>query len=231
MAFTPAHLITVAVIAAVTAALVVTARVRPGPWTVPAARGLAILIAGNEASWWVWLSTHGVYSASYALPLQLCDLAAIVSVLALWFRTPILVELTYFWGLAGSVNGLITPDVSDPFPSFGFIQYFIAHGSIVAAALFLVVGLRISPRPWAPFRVFGLTVAVLVVDAFANLLTDGNYLYLRHPPGVHSLLSVMGPWPWYIVGAAAVALALFLLLDLPFRVGRARSLAGARESS
>ena len=38
------HLITVGVIAVAVAALVVAARTRPGPWTVPAARALAILI-------------------------------------------------------------------------------------------------------------------------------------------------------------------------------------------
>jgi hypothetical integral membrane protein (TIGR02206 family) len=102
------------------------------------------------------------------------------------------------------------------------MQYFIAHGAIVAAALFLVIGLRIAPRPGAVARVFGLTLGLLVLDAVINLLTDGNYLYLRHTPGAHSLLDMLGPWPWYIVGAAALALVLFAILDLPFSVGRRR---------
>jgi hypothetical integral membrane protein (TIGR02206 family) len=216
------HLVTVAVIGAVIASLVVAARQRPGPWTVVACRILAVVIIVNEASWWVWLSGHGTYSASYALPFQLCDVAAFVSAAALWFRQPLLVELTYFWGLAGTANGLITPDVSEHFPSFSFMQYFIAQGAIVAAALLLVIGLRIVPRPGAVARVFGLTLGLLVLDAVINLLTDGNYMYLRHTPGAHSLLDALGPWPWYIVGAAALALVLFAILDLPFAVGRRR---------
>jgi uncharacterized membrane protein YwaF len=70
--------------------------------------------------------------------------------------------------------------------------------------------------------VFGLTVGLLVLDAGVNLVTRGNYLYLRHTPGVHSLLDVFGPWPWYIIGAAGVALAAFLVLDLPFAISRHR---------
>jgi hypothetical integral membrane protein (TIGR02206 family) len=216
------HLVTVAVIAVVIAGLVVTARRRPGTWTVIACRVLAIVIIANEAAWWIWLGAHHTWSASYALPFQLCDVAAVVSAVALWSRQPLLVELTYFWGLAGTANGLITPDVAEHFPSFGFMQYFIAHGAIVAAALLLVVGLRIAPRRGAVLRVFGLTFGLLVLDAGVNLLTDGNYLYLRHTPGVHSLLDVFGPWPWYIAGAAGVALAAFLVLDLPFMVSRHR---------
>lgn len=165
-----------------------------------ACRVRAVVILANEAAWWVWLGAHDTWSASYALPFQLCDVAGLISAAALWSRQPLLVELTYFWGLAGTANGLITPDISDHFPSFGFMQYFIAHGTIVAAAL----------------------VGLLVLDAGVNLVTGGNYLYLRHTPGVHSLLDVFGPWPWYIIGAAGVALAAFLVLDLPFAISRHR---------
>jgi hypothetical integral membrane protein (TIGR02206 family) len=216
------HLVTLAVIAAVISSLVVAARLRPGPWTVFPCRILAIVIVANEAAWWVWLAGHGTWSASYALPFQLCDVAAVVSAAALWFRQPLLIELTYFWGLAGTANGLITPDISDHFPSFGFMQYFIAHGAIVAAALFLVIGLKLTPRPGAVVRVFGLTFGLLVLDASINLLTGGNYMYLRHTPGAHSLLDMLGPWPLYIVGAATLALVLFAILDLPFALSRRR---------
>lgn len=218
------HLITVAVVVAVIVILVVAARRRPGPWTVWAARSLAVVIVVNEVAWWAWLGIHHTYSVSYALPLQLCDVAAVFTALALWLRTPMLVETAYFWGVAGTANGLITPDVSDHFPSFLFIQYFVQHGAIVGAALFLVIGLRMWPRPWAWLRVFGFTVVLMVVDAFANLLTGGNYLYLRETPGVKSILNLMGPWPWYIVGAAVVALVLLFALDTPFRIAdRARA--------
>ncbi len=218
------HLVTVAVIALGIVVLVTAARRRPGAWTVPAARFLAVIILANEAGWWVWLGLNHALSISYALPLQLCDVAAAITALALWLRAPILVELTYFWGIAGTANGLVTPDISDHFPSFPYVQYFVQHGGIVAGALFLTAGLRITPRPWAWLRVYALTVVLLAVDSLANLLTDGNYLYLRHTPGVRSILDLMGPWPWYIIGAAILAVVFFVLLDLPF-MGVRRDLA------
>lgn len=220
---TAEHMTTLGVIAICIVGLVTAARVRPGQWTVVAGRSLALGILINECGWWVWLAEQHTWSASYALPLQLCDVVAFVAAGALWFRHPLLVELTYFWGLAGTANGLISPDVQDHFPGYLFLQYFIAHGAIVAAALFLVVGLRITPRRGALLRVVALTLALAAIDAVVNLVTGGNYMYLRHTPGVASLLDVMGPWPWYILTAAGLAVVIFLCLDLPFAIGRRRA--------
>ena len=217
--FTTEHLLTTGLILALVAGLVTAARRSPGTWTIVACRVLAVVIIVNETSWWVWLAFHGVYRADYALPLQLCDLACFASAAALWTRRPLLVELTWFWGLAGTANGLITPDVANRFPDFLYLQYFTAHGGIVLAAFLLVIGLRISPRPWSSLRVFALTCLVLAADALIDLAINANYLYLRHPPGVHSPLDLLGPWPWYVAGAAGIALGAFLLLELPFRLG------------
>jgi hypothetical integral membrane protein (TIGR02206 family) len=216
----PEHLITLGVIVACIAVLVVAARLRPGPWTVSVSRALALLILANEAGWWVWLGFQHTWSASYALPLQLCDVVAFVAAAALWTHRPLLVELAYFWGLAGTTNALISPDLPDHFPSYLFLQYFIAHAGIIAAALLLVIGLRITPRKGALARVVALTLALVLVDAAANAATGGNYMYLRHTPDVPNLLDLMGPWPVYIVWAAALALALFIALDLPFVIQR-----------
>ncbi len=221
------HILTLVVIAALIAGLVVSARRHPGAWTVPAGRLLAIVILANEAGWWVWLGFQHTWSFSYALPLHLCDVAAFVSAAALWTRRPLLVELTYFWGLAGTSNSLVTPDLADHFPGYLFFQYYIAHGTIVAAALFLVLGLQITPRHGAVARVIALTLGLAAVDSVANLLTGGNYMFLRHAPGVHSLLDLMGPWPWYVIAAAALAVVLFAALDLPYSIGRHMTTAGA----
>jgi conserved hypothetical integral membrane protein TIGR02206 len=112
------------------------------------------------------------------------------------------------------------------FPTYAFLQYNIEHGAIVMAAIYLVAGLGLAPRPWSSVRVYAITVGVLIFDAGANLLTNGNYLFLRQPPPGHNLLDLMGPWPWYVVIGAVVAAVIFAILELPFRISdlaRARS--------
>ena len=86
-----------------------------------------------------------------------------------------------------------------------------------------MVGLRLEPRPGAVMRVFAITAAYTAFVGGFNWLTDSNYMYLAAIPTHGSLLSVLGPWPWYILSGAAVALVLILVLDAPFhrrRTGR-----------
>jgi len=42
-------------------------------------------------------------------------------------------------------------------------------------------------------------------------------------PAEGSLLSVMGPWPWYIAVGALLTLIVLAILDAPFRFSRSRT--------
>ena len=133
-----------------------------------------------------------------------------------WPQWLLAVELTYFRGLAGTLQAVVTPDLSAGFPQLEFFMFVVGHLGIVIAALFLVVGLRLEPRPGSVMRVFAITAAYTAFVGCFNWLTGSNYMYLAAIPAHGSLLSVLGPWPWYILSGAAVALVLFLILDVPF---------------
>lgn len=68
------------------------------------------------------------------------------------------------------------------------------------------------PRPEAVWRVYVLTAAFAALAAVGILLTGGNYMFLRRKPAHGSLLDLMGPWPVYILVAAALGLVIFLAL-------------------
>jgi hypothetical integral membrane protein (TIGR02206 family) len=184
----------------------------------PAPRALALLIGAAYAVEHTHFIARGTWSLDFNLPLHLTDVVTVVAVLALWTRRPLLVELTWLWGLTASLQAVLTPDLgSADFPDLVFWTFFITHAGAVVAALLLVVGLGIRPRPGAVARAFAATVAVAAAAGAANLLTGGNYMWLREKPDEASLLDVMGPWPWYILSAAVLALVLFTLLAAPFR--------------
>ena len=213
------HVAAMAVIAAIAAALVAGAKLRPGNWTISATRGLAALLVATEVGWWIYLAVTGAKDTELAsaLPLQLCDAAIFVAALALLLRTQLLVEVTYFWGLAGTIQALITPDLPQHFPSFPFFQYYVAHGGIVTAALFLVLGLGQWPRRNAVLQVLAITVVYVIVVGAIDAATGANYMYLRSKPASGSLLDLLGLWPWYIAWAALIGMALLVILDAPFR--------------
>jgi hypothetical integral membrane protein (TIGR02206 family) len=209
---------------AVCVALPVTARAHPGRWTSLAARGLAALLIAAFLAYPVVLGLRGDYELDSDLPLHLTDAVTVVAALALWNPRPSLrFELTYFWGLTASAQAVLTPGLSadEDFSSFIYWQYFATHSGVVVAALFLAFGLGLTPRRGAIGSVFLATAAWAAVAALGNAITGGNYMFLSQRPETPSLLDYMGPWPWYIVGSALLALALFALLDLPFR-GRPR---------
>jgi hypothetical integral membrane protein (TIGR02206 family) len=146
----------------------------------------------------------------------LCDAATAACVVALLRPRPAAFELAYFWGLGATLQGVVTPSIVERFPHPVFLQFFVLHAGVVTAAVFLAFGLGMRPRPGVVVRMMLWTNAMAVVAGAGCLLTGGNYMFLREPPSTCSLLDLLGPWPWYLAGAEAVAAIAFSLLALPF---------------
>ncbi len=222
------HLVTLVAIAACAGGAVVSARRWPGLWIESGCRVFALVLVADELGWWAYLLSRGTsaFDLADALPLQLCDVTVIAAAFALWLRRPLLVELTYFWALAGSTQALLTPDLPQHFPSFLFVQYCVAHGGSVTAALLLVVGLRLTPRRRAVISVAVITIGYAALVGLVDAATGANYMYLRFKPPSPTPLDLLGAWPWYLVPATVIGAALFLVLDLPFRLWRPAGAAG-----
>jgi hypothetical integral membrane protein (TIGR02206 family) len=167
-------------------------------------------------------ATDGSWAWGFDLPFHLSDVVAIFAPFALWLRKPLLVEVLYFWALTASLQAVLTPDLRSTVPSVFFFTYFTTHCGAVVGAVLLVFGLEERIRPGAVWRAFAVTLAMAAVALLADVITGGNYMYLRAKPADPSLLDYMGPWPLYIVSAALLALVLFALLDRIARHYQAR---------
>ena len=214
--FGPAHLTVLALTVLIIGGLVYHARSGPGRTRIQD-RSLALfLLLVYPASLLVGWKL-GMLNRDNILPLHLCDVAAICGAGALWFRHQRLTELVWFWGLAGTMNGLITPALSESFPSPRFLSFFALHSGVVIAAVYLVAGLGLRPQRGAVWRAFGWGQVYFGVAAITNYTIGSNYGFLHSKPEQASLLDFMGPWPWYILGLEALGLLLFGVLYLPFR--------------
>ncbi len=231
------HLAAIAATVAVTAAaclLLRGARGRPAEPTLrrTICHGLAGALLACAILGDIRAALDGTWNLRETLPLHLCDLAGFAAIVALILmaeprahaalepRRATLsdraCELTYFWGLGGTTQAFLTPEISDAYPSAVYFLFFILHGGILAAAFILVLGLGYRPRPASLWRVWWTTIAVAAVVLGIDLLLGANYMYLTGPPKRASLYDYLGPWPLSLASLVLVGTLVFLLLYAPF---------------
>lgn len=153
----------------------------------------------------------------YSLPLQLCDLAAVAAVWALWTYSSTAFALTYFWGLTLTSQAFISPALTGPdFPSLQFLSFFGMHSLVLWAAIYLIWGAGLRPD-WRSYRVAVLvTIGWGVVMFGFNQLEGTNYGFLTAKPLAASLLDVLGPWPWYLLSEGILGAAAWALITWPW---------------
>ncbi len=228
--FGAAHNVVMVLTVAVPAALSVIVR-RAGSEAVTRriCLGLAAVLAVNQVTYWTyrWVTVGAMTFLREHLPLHLCSIGIILAVLLLIRRDRLSYELIYFWGLAGTTNAIITPELTEGWPDYHFIQYYISHGGIVTTALFATFGLRMRPDFKSLIRAFLYLNVLAAGIAVVNLLVDGNYMYLFEAPVTASPLIFL-PWPWYLLWFEVLGFGLFALLYLPVYLGRRLGASGRR---
>src|SRR2546430_11150726 len=111
-------------------------------------------------NYFVYLSLvrqFGAVSWEQVLPLQLCDWAMVVVIIAMWTRGPRWFEVAYFWGIGGTVQAVLTPNLAFGFPDFRFFSFFVSHCGIIIGIIFLISGHHLRPHPLSIVRFFAWT--------------------------------------------------------------------------
>jgi hypothetical integral membrane protein (TIGR02206 family) len=215
--FGTAHLLALSVIAALALGLPLLLRRRaPGMVTSVAWLLGALLLAQEVAqAAWLWRSLG---LSLHLLPLDLCTLSVFLTAWVLIARSPRIYEVVYFWGLGGTTQALVTPELSHGFPSAAFLFFFAGHGLVVIGVVYATFALRLRPYPRSILRVAAMTLALAAAVFLLNLLLGTNFMYLMAKPMQPSLLDWFGPWPWYLAGLFLTALLTFAVLYLPWVV-------------
>jgi hypothetical integral membrane protein (TIGR02206 family) len=182
---------------------------------------LAALLLLCQFSYVVWLLWTGDGSIQNLLPLHLCSLFSLLSAIMLLMRSQAIYEYAYYIGSAGALYALITPDLGFyGFPHFLFIQSMTVHACLFTAQVTMTCLEGFRPGWQSVPRGFLVINLYMVVVAVINSLTGSNYLFLSHPPEGFTMLDWLGSKEWYYIGLEVALLATFLILYIPFFIGK-----------
>jgi hypothetical integral membrane protein (TIGR02206 family) len=217
------HLVTLIGIAALAALVILIAR------RVRSAERLSaidIMLGAGALAVWILQDGSKLLPANFhvatTLPIEVCDLAALIAPLALLLRRRWLYALLYFWGIGLSSQGLFTPELHDGPASLHFWLFFFRHGAIVGGGVYVILVHDFRPtwRDWRIATLAGLAYIALVLPL--DILLSANYGYVGNAkPDTASLIDYFGPWPWRVLAMAVIATVIFTMLELPWALARA----------
>lgn len=160
----------------------------------------------------------GEYDFSKELPLFLCSFLALIIPIFTHYRKYWMYEILLFWIIAGTSQGVITPDIAEGFPSFDYFRYWNVHLGLLTIIFYATFVLKMRPKFKSVFKsFFALQIYVIIIMGI-NLLLDANYSYLNYKPESASALDYLGDWPYYILVMEAILIPFFLLIYLPFHL-------------
>lgn len=218
--FTPLHVAVLLVCTLLPVALAVFAkRIRKSP---PLLRGGRRLLAvGNLL---IWLLAGGFwfhpdsFRLEQSLPLQFCNLANLIAVVAVGFRSRSAQALLYFWTFALCLWAFLTPFLTVGPSHLWFWVFWLYHLFIPLATSWVLVVDRFRPDFGDLKSALAITLAYTAGLAILNAVTGWNYGFVGPgKPGQPSLIDFLGPYPLRLLWMTLIGSALFFLLLLPWR--------------
>jgi hypothetical integral membrane protein (TIGR02206 family) len=217
--FGPAHLIALSLVALIVCLIIIFRKRFTAKGQIIFRYSLAGILVINELGWHAWNYFTGQWTIQTMLPLHLCSVLVWLGAYMLLTRSKTIYEFSYFLGIAGALQALLTPDAGIyGFPHFRFLQTMISHGAIVTAAIYMTFVEGFRPYWNSLLRVLVWANIYMLVVGVINWLIGSNYLFIAHKPATASLIDVLGPWPFYILSLEAIGIVFCLLLYLPFAI-------------
>ncbi|WP_178987663.1 YwaF family protein [Winogradskyella schleiferi] len=164
------------------------------------------------------------YNFKTDLPLYLCSLLALLIPIFTYYRKYWMFEILVFWIIGGTLQAVITPDITDGFPSFDYFRYWIIHLGLLAIIFYFIFVFKMKPTLSSVFKSFLALQLYVVIMIGINYLLHSNYFYLNEKPKSASLLDYFGEWPYYILIGQLIIIPLFLLIYLPFHLSKRKKI-------
>ncbi|MFM2392310.1 MAG: hypothetical protein RLZZ546_287 [Bacteroidota bacterium] len=165
----------------------------------------------------ILIAYEGKFTLKEDLPLHLCRVLALILPIAIYYKNKKWINILYFFIMVGTIQALLTPELSHGPPHYGYFIYFLLHVFLFCIPIYIITELNIIPSKKDLINAFSYGNIYLIITLCVNFLLESNYFYTRHKPKSASLLDILGPWPWYIITVEILTLILFIIAWLPFK--------------
>ena len=161
----------------------------------------------------------GIWDVAEDLPLHMCGISFFTSTYALYSKNQTAFELSYFWGLAGAFQAIITPDPTRFVMDVSLFWNFLSHGLIILNVLWMIVIDNMRCRVGSYLNAIIITNGILFIISIVNSILGGNYWFICEKPGGESPF-IMGEWPLYMIGFQISGILLLGLFYIPMIILR-----------
>jgi hypothetical integral membrane protein (TIGR02206 family) len=216
--FSLQHIVTITGFAVVVTLAIVGARRIRDPHR---RRALELGVAATSGALWLgvvlWGFTPSRFDPRWSWPIDICDLVALVVVVAFVRPHRNWHALLYFWGLTLSTQALFTPDLTSGPATLAFWIFWLLHVLIVGGAIYMLAVRGFRPTWRDCGFAIGMALLWLIVVFAINAATGYNYGYIGNAtPSVPTLIDHLGPWPQRVVVMALLGAAGMVVLQVPW---------------
>lgn len=170
------------------------------------------VVAINIASIAYWLMPVR-YDIRTSLPLQLCDLACLMTPLVFLTRWRLPRALVYFWGIGLSTQAFVTPTLDEPPPSARYWLFWLVHLAIVGSAVYDLAVRRFRPTWRELLWALGVSITWAALMVWLNEALGSNYGYVgRGDASSPTLVDLLGPWPARVLVMGIIGSGMFVCL-------------------
>lgn len=178
--------------------------------------GLAISLIMFEIAFQLWFLMTGTWDVSFALPLDLSSISVMLVIVLLLTRNKLVFEIVFLVGIAGALQAIITPVLTFGFPHFRFFHFFFTHILVIWVAFYFLWYREFFITLFSVVKAMVFLNVLLPFIYILNIMVEGNYWFLMRNPVGGSLLDLLGPHPWNVLGMELTALVFFFVLWLFF---------------
>jgi len=150
-----------------------------------------------------YMTGLGHWDLTNSLPLHLCGISSLVIIFIMFKFNQSMYEYLVLLGIPSAIHSILTPQFINGWDGYYFPEFYLSHGAILLAPLYLSINYdyKLRLNSWITAFRNGLILAFFI--GLINLFIGygygimPNYLYICEAPIADNPLLFTTQWPYY----------------------------------